>query len=526
MPIRERLLGFAFASADLLIELSPDGCVAMALGSGPAAGIGPKAFQGRPLSDRVASGVGKALTTAISGLRPGARTGAVELLLTCGDGKVRRASLRAFMLPELAPNISCAITYEGPVFSVVPVDSPPILTAAAFLERARGVITNADAGQLALSFIDVTGLNDTGPDGERATAKVEAALQSASSEGTCAARLTPERYALLHDKDDHRDLVGEVRELIHDEGLDLAVSGCDTAIPECPPVNALRALRFAVEGCLADGGLARPELTFNTALARTMHEAESFRSMVRAREFNLHYQPIVDLKTGAVHHFEALSRFNSDVSPFNTIRMAEELALIEGFDLAVVEKALQRLRKPGSSLLKIAVNVSGASLASDTYVDALLRMTASAPGERRRLIVEVTESVALADIAAANRRLGALRDAGIKLCIDDFGAGAASFDYLHGLSVDTVKIDGKFVQALEGDPKARTVISHLIELCGSLKLATIGEFVETEASADILRSLGVDYAQGWLFGKAEAEPRTVLATSTPVRRRGSVEAWG
>ena len=80
---------------------------------------------------------------------------------------------------------------------------------------------------------------------------------------------------------------------------------------------------------------------------------------VKTRTFNLHYQPIVDLKTGAVHHFEALSRFSGDISPINTIRMAKELALIEGFDLAVAEKALQRLRKPGSGLLKIAVNVSG-----------------------------------------------------------------------------------------------------------------------------------------------------------------------
>ena len=70
-------------------------------------------------------------------------------------------------------------------------------------------------------------------------------------------------------------------------------------------------------------------------------------------------------------------------------------------------------------------------------------MTAAAPEERRRLIIEIAESAALADVAAANRRLGALRDAGIKLCIDDFGAGAASLEYIHGLSVDTVKIDGR-----------------------------------------------------------------------------------
>jgi EAL domain-containing protein (putative c-di-GMP-specific phosphodiesterase class I) len=387
-------------------------------------------------------------------------------------------------------------------------------------------MADPDNAPFALSFIDVAGLDQASREGERAAARVEATLQSASLGGASAARLTPERYALLRDRDDTRDLAGEVRELIHDEGLDLVVSGSDSAIPDCPPVNALRALRFAVEGCLAEGGLDHPERAFNTALARTMQEAESFRTLVRAREFALHYQPIVDLKTGAVHHFEALSRFNSEVSPANTIRMAEELALIEGFDLAVAEKALQRLRKPGSGLLRIAVNVSGASLASDTYVDALLRMTAAAPDERRRLIVEVTESAALADIAAANRRLGALREAGIKLCIDDFGAGAASFDYVHGLSVDTVKIDGKFVRDLERDPKARTVIAHLVELCGSLKLTTIGEFVETEAAAEILRSLGVDYAQGWLFGKAEAEPRTVLTSSAPVRRRGAVEAWG
>ena len=76
MPIRKRLLGFAFASADLLVELSEDGRVAMALGSGPTAGVGPECFQGQPLIDRVARGTGKGLTKAIAGLKPGARTGA------------------------------------------------------------------------------------------------------------------------------------------------------------------------------------------------------------------------------------------------------------------------------------------------------------------------------------------------------------------------------------------------------------------------------------------------------------------
>ena len=265
---------------------------------------------------------------------------------------------------------------------------------------------------------------------------------------------------------------------------------------------------------------------YNASLRDMLDREQSIRSIVRDREFALYYQPIVDLKTRAVHHFEALARFGKGSGPAAAIRMAEELALIDGFDLAVAEKAVRRLREPGGGLLKIAVNVSGASLANDAYVAALLKMTASAPDDRRRLMVEVTETAALADLAAADRRLGALRNAGIKVCIDDFGAGSASFDYLRGLSVDAVKIDGALVRDIDIDARTRTLVAHLVELCGSLDLETIAEMIETDQVADALRDLGVTHGQGWLFGRAEAEPRTIL--NTPAirgRRQGVVEGW-
>ncbi|MNS76297.1 Cyclic di-GMP phosphodiesterase YfgF [compost metagenome] len=153
-------------------------------------------------------------------------------------------------------------------------------------------------------------------------------------------------------------------------------------------------------------------------------------------------------------------------------------------------------------------------------------MTASEPDNRRRLIVEVTETAALADIAAANRRLSALRDAGIKVCIDDFGAGSAAFDYLRGLSVDAVKIDGAFVRDIDRDARTRTLIGHLVELCGSLGMTTIAEMIETEDAARAVQDLGVNYGQGWLFGRAEAEPVTTGPVAARARRQGVVEAWG
>ncbi|CAN5401508.1 EAL domain-containing protein [soil metagenome] len=528
MSIRHRLLGLAFASGDLLIEMTPEGVVALALGAGPTAALTLAHFQSQPFGPRLIPQPGASPLDDLKALKPGARL-SCSLLMDCGGGQARRATLGAFMLPDLAPNISCSIRYEGPVFTLSSAKGPApaeMITAEAFLDRAREVLTAGDQKDLSIAFIDVIGLAAAGVGGERAASRIEAALQAASIDGGSAARLTDDRYALLRDRNDAHDLIGEIGELARDEGLSLDISGSNTELSGAVPANTLRALRFAIQTCLSDQAADRPERVFGAALARTLKEADKFRAIVRARNFALHYQPIVALDSGAVHHVEALARFGGADGPAATIQMAEELALIEGFDLAVAEKAMQRLRQPGSGLLKIAINVSGASLAGDTYVQQLLRMTAATPDERRRLIVEVTESAAVADIGAANRRLGALRDAGIKLCIDDFGAGAASFDYVRGLSVDTVKIDGKLIQGLENDTRARTLITHLVEMCGSLNLTTIAEFVETQGCADVLRGLGVDYAQGWLFGKAEAEPRTVLASVAPTRRRGAVEAWG
>jgi EAL domain-containing protein (putative c-di-GMP-specific phosphodiesterase class I) len=530
MPKRTRLLGLAFASADLLIELDAKGVVVFALGSGPHPDLPSESMVGQSLPDTLDTEAAETLRAALADLVSGRRSPPLEVRIICGEHRARRATARLFQLPDLAPNVSCAIQYAGTSYRLNDTNASPVLTPVALLERARQVLTDPGDGRpLAVTFVDVEGLEAaaaSGEAGERLIARVEAAIQSASLDGASAGRLGPERFAMLKDRSDQTDLVGEVRELGRSEGLDLSPRTSEAAIEHGgDPLNALRALRFAVEGCLADGGLQKPELSFQASLSRTLREADAFRSVVRTRDFELHYQPIVTLGTGVVHHFEALARFKTAAGPAGVIRMAEELALIDGFDLVVAEKALARLRRPGAGLMKFAVNVSGASLTDDRYVEAMLRMTASRPEDRKRLMVEVTESAALAELDAANRRLGVLRAAGIKVCIDDFGAGAASYDYLRALSVDAVKIDGRFVQKLDSDPRSQTMIAHLVGMCADLGVETIAEMIETQAVADILANLGVDHGQGWLFGKAEAEPRTTLPAAEPARRRGEVVGW-
>lgn len=529
MSLKSRLLGMAFAAADALIEVDKGAQVTFALGAGPVAGQASANWIGRPLIELLAASSRPAVLDAIRALSAGGRSQPLEILADCGDGRVRRAVFRAFILPELAPAVSCALIYEGAPFEFgVDAAASGLSDADGFMTLARDGLsgkTGAALQRLAMAFIEVHGLsaaNDAA--NERVAARIGARLQLASHDGVSAGRLTGNRYALVREADDGRDLEAEVREAGLAEGLTLTSRASQVAVGS-DALCALRAMRFAIESCLKDN-TAQPELNFADSLSRTLKDADRFRGIVRDKEFALFYQPIVDLKTRAVHHFEALARFGQSGGPASAIRMAEELALIEGFDLAVAEKIVHRLRQPGSGLLKVAINVSGASLANDAYVVALLRMTASEPDNRRRLIVEVTETAALADIAAANRRLGALRDAGIKVCIDDFGAGSAAFDYLHGLSVDAVKIDGGFVRQIDGDARARTMIGHLVDLCASLNLTTIAEMIETEDAAKAVQALGVGYAQGWLFGRPEAEPVTIAPIAQRARRQGVIDAWG
>lgn len=520
-----RLLGLCFASSDALVEIDAKGGVVFALGAGPLPGSDAGAlWVGKPLSTLLHHG--DAALQALLATKPGGRMPATQILIAAGPDRVRRASLRAFILPQLAPAISCAISYEGPAIAVADIETSPLVDAESFLNNAASIV-DGRAG-LSLAFLDIRGLEDlAGEVAEKVQRRIEATLQSAAIGGSSAAQITQERFALLRPSSDTRDLAAEIIEAGRAEGVDLNAESFGAGVPDgSDNLCVLRAMRHAIEGCLKDDGLANPQIAFSESLKRTFREAEAFRSVVKSREFQVHYQPIVHLATRSVHHFEALARFNASNGPANAIRMAEELDLIESFDLVVAEKVLKRMRAPGAGLLKMAINVSGASLSDDSYVEHLLHMTAGSPTERKRLIVEITETSALADIEAANRRLAGLRDAGIKVCIDDFGSGAASYDYLRKLSVDAVKIDGSLVRDVEEDDVVRNMLRNIVELSRSLKLETIAEMIETEEVVTELKALGVEYGQGWLFGRAEAEPRTQLASAAPVRRRGAVEAWG
>jgi EAL domain-containing protein (putative c-di-GMP-specific phosphodiesterase class I) len=241
----------------------------------------------------------------------------------------------------------------------------------------------------------------------------------------------------------------------------------------------------------------------------TIRRVRSHRKIITGGAFDVLFQPIVDLGDRSVHHYEALMRLRKKgkaASPFEFITFAEDVGIINEFDLAMCRKVIGKIESAAAmgDKLFVAVNLSGRSLGTDGFVDALFDLLKGSPHVGGRLIFEVTESSTITDLPAVNRVLAVLRTAGHAVCLDDFGAGATAYQYLRELEVDFVKIDGAYVRDALTTPNGKAFLRSMTTLCKELKIDTIGEMVETEAEATFLLEAGVDYGQGYLFGRPSA----------------------
>ncbi len=230
-----------------------------------------------------------------------------------------------------------------------------------------------------------------------------------------------------------------------------------------------------------------------------------------AAEFDAFFQPIVNARTGRIHHYEALARFpGADVAltPHDHISLAERTGLITVFDMAMVRKMIawlggqslrdQSLRDPP---VRIAVNISGRSISSLPCLAELDSLLRENPWLRGRLMFEITESAHLGNLVAANAFLQRLRRQGFPVCLDDFGAGAASFEYLSCLDVDIVKLDGAWLHGARATSAGEGFLRELIGLCRELGVTTVAEMIEDEAALEFACGCGVTYVQGFLFGE-------------------------
>ena len=224
-------------------------------------------------------------------------------------------------------------------------------------------------------------------------------------------------------------------------------------------------------------------------------------------ELVVHYQPVVDVAYGNVKGLEALVRWQHPerglISPAQFVVFAEQTGLMELLTEAVLRIALPQCaawRRDGHDVV-VAVNVSGRDLGDRGFPARVTSLLADAGLEASSLELEITEDTLLADPVRTLTVLDHLREVGVRLAVDDFGAGRTSLHYLRKLRVDALKIDRSFVMDLLGDTDNQAIVRSTVELAHRLGLEVVAEGVETADTLDLLAGYGCDLAQGHLFSR-------------------------
>jgi len=243
-----------------------------------------------------------------------------------------------------------------------------------------------------------------------------------------------------------------------------------------------------------------------------MEWVSRLRQALAEDRFCLFYQVLLPMRSGGDApgvHFELLLRLHDEgalVQPGAFIPAAERFGLMPLIDRWVVERAItqfDRLLPDGSPVALCAINLSGHTVDDEAFADFVIGLLQRHRVPPHKLCFEITETAAISNMARVVRFIEKLRAVGCRFALDDFGAGMASFGYLKNLPVDILKIDGSFIQKLEFDPLSHSIVRAVTDIGHQLHLQVIAEWVGSERVMDMLRGLGVDFAQGYAVHQPE-----------------------
>ncbi len=400
--------------------------------------------------------------------------------------------------------------------------------AIEFLDQALARASRSSE-PIAVLFVDLDDFkraNDTHGHavGDAILREIAHRMSDAARRGDFLARLGGDEFVVIAESiGDGSEATAIAARLVEAAGEPVEVRGVRVSVGACVGIA------FALDGAADDPSqlLARADL----AVYRAKHSGNSRveiydesmqRALLERAEIEqdlhgaldlagdglfLHYQPVIDATSGELTSVEALVRWNRPghgvCQPNDFIPAAEASDLIIRLDCWVIGTALSQLdrwRRSGLGELSVAVNISGRHLLSRTLIDHVTSALATHRIEPNRLILELTETVLLADLPTVAVEMERLRSLGIRVAIDDFGTGYTSLAHLQHLTVDEIKIDRSFIQQLPGG-RDSSLVRMVTELGHHLGVQIVAEGVETDDQVAALREVGCDSLQGFLIGR-------------------------
>lgn len=525
---RDRYVALAFSWADLLFELDRQFTVVFAAGATQAFFGRPKeALHGTNFRDLVAPADSPLVGQLLKQIRKTGRSQDEVIRIIGPQGKQLWVSLSAYCLDPHQGNLFLGLRKSRPIDKASALVHPRgetkgLYDSGSFAELAANRLKKIQAAgenaQVTLVSIPAMKQLEERLDersSEKLTQSVGDFLKANSVGGDSAAKIGIGQYSILHAATTKvEDMVRQIEALtqrIDPSGMGAKVESATMTMgpEEITEEDLAQGLLYTLAKFRTTDseGVSIQHLAANmTALiGEAIIEVNNFKSVVAHSKFYVALQPIIHIVTGDIHHFEALCRFDAKPgeSPFKTITFAEETGLIHEFDFAMARKVVDWLGKfpRNNDKYRVAVNVSGFSIGKPVYVESLMWLLKDNPWTQGKLMFEITESSRMSDLESANNFIQTLRSRGYHVCLDDFGAGAASFQYLSVLDVDVVKLDGSAIKNAQKAMKGRAFLSALTDLCRRMNVETIAEMVDSEETLEFCRDCGCDYVQGFLFGK-------------------------
>lgn len=516
---RDRFIAFAFAAADLLIEADSDGRIVYAAGMSDAiCGVPLEALTARRITDLVVAEDRPLLDECMHRLRRVGRLGKIRIRVEPSPGDARPVSVSGINLPSTPDLFHLAINRYRRVSSA---GEPPVITKDNFATVVGEKIQECEitGDELALTLLEIpqTALTGLSADGvSRFVGSLRDYLRAWSVEGEYAVRLGDRAFGVLHEAGiDKEVFCGRVSDLVL--GLDpdqteIAIGA--TTIPlqaeTLEPGDIEKSLVYTINQFVEQGGkdfsIDTLADAYQAAMECTLTRIRHYRTLLAGSKISFAYQPIVGLGDWSVHHFEMLARIAGKAgegAPIDMIAFAETVGIVNELDEFVLSHALEILERTGKAgnFQKLAINLSGKSICNPQFVPLLLSRLMEKRALLPRLLIEITESAEIENLEVANKVLQKIRALGCQVCLDDFGAGAAAFHYLRMLEVDHVKIDGSYILEAFSSRHGKPFLVAMSALCQKMGIETIGEMVENVPTVQLLAEIGIDYGQGYYFGK-------------------------
>ncbi|MFO1242398.1 MAG: EAL domain-containing protein [Rickettsiales bacterium] len=519
---RDRYLGFAFASADILMEVDPQGIITFADGAlrGLLA-LKSDYLIGKPFTSLVEEKDRERAGNMLKGLNSKVkRIENVDLKLT-GKGLPMAFTASAFSL-ETTIYVSLSLKEKENIAGQL--DRRDMVTGLlnkdGFVEEANQKILTAKQ-DVEMTFIDFMTLKSmldrmTPDQATKMMDDISDYLKSKSLGGDTAGLIKEGTFSVVHEtkitKDQiSTDLMQIAKNIAPTEEVQMRIASVAAkAGSKLTKQDSARAILYTINNFAKSkgGDFSINSLTegYQEMLSQTVEQISQFKETVSDEKFDIAFQPIVDIQNGIIHHYECLVRLKEGAgfqNPFQFITFGEETGYISEFDLLMTSKTLGLLMEArlNDNNPVVSINISGKSLSSSLFMDTFREVLSKHDKVKKQLILEVTESSKIQDMKVANDFIQEMRKAGNLCCLDDFGVAESSFDYLRSLQVDFVKIDGSYIRESMKTDQGRKMLKAMGTLLSSLKIVGIGEMVETEEEAKFLFECGVRFGQGYLFGK-------------------------